>query len=85
MEVDGRVRGWRLVLDPGQSVPAITQQSPGARIVVDGGILVERMPDQPDRMMNLQRGDFFWQDAKATRSLCNAGSTRIELVELELR
>jgi hypothetical protein len=85
MELDERVRGWRLVLDPGQCVPAITQQSPGARIVVDGGILAESTPNQPDRMMNLQRGDFFWQDANATRSLCNAGSSRIELVELELR
>ena len=85
MEIDDRVRGWRLVLDPGQSVPAITQQAPGVRIVVSGGILAESAPDQRDREINLQRGDFFWQDANATRALRNIGDSRIELVELELK
>ena len=84
-EIDDRVRGWRVALDPGQSVPPITQQAPGVRIVVSGGILVESSPDQRDREINLQRGDFFWQDAKATRALLNIGDTRIELVELELK
>lgn len=84
-ELDDRVRGWRLVLNPGQSVPAITQQAPGVRIVVNGGILVESAPDQPDREINLQRGDFFWQDANTTRAVRNAGNSRIELVELELK
>src|SRR6266566_6881180 len=36
-----RVRGWRLVLEPGQSAAAITQTAPGIRIVLDGGELVE--------------------------------------------
>jgi quercetin dioxygenase-like cupin family protein len=85
MEIDDRVRGWRLVLDPGQSVPAITQQAPGVRIVVSGGILTESAPDQRDREINLQRADFFWQDANVTRALRNVGDSRIELVELELK
>jgi quercetin dioxygenase-like cupin family protein len=85
MEIDDRVRGWRLVLDPGQYVPVITQQAPGVRIVVSGGILAESAPDQRDREINLQRGDFFWQDANVTRALRNIGDSRIELVELELK
>jgi quercetin dioxygenase-like cupin family protein len=84
-ELDERVRGWRLVLAPGQSAPTITQQAPGVRIVVNGGILVESEPGQADREINLQRGDFFWQDANATRAVRNAGNTQIELVEFELK
>jgi hypothetical protein len=39
-----RVRGWRLVLEPGQSASTIRQTAPGIRIVVDGGELVESVP-----------------------------------------
>jgi hypothetical protein len=35
--------------------------------------------------MNLRLGDFFWQDAGATRAIRNAGETPIELVEFELK
>ena len=82
-ELDERVRAWRLVLAPGQSVPTITQRAPGVRIVVNGGMLVESESGQPDRAMSLQRGDFFWQEANATRGVRNAGNTQIELVEFE--
>ena len=44
-----RARGWRLVLESGQSAPAITQAAPGIRIVVSGGELVESVAGQPDR------------------------------------
>ena len=80
-----RVRGWRLVLEPGQSAAAITQQSPGIRIVVQGGDIVERVPGRPDRSMQPHTGEFFWQDAPITREVRNAGTTRIELVEFELK
>jgi hypothetical protein len=36
-----RVRGWRLMLQPGESAAAITQTAPGLRIVIDGGEIVE--------------------------------------------
>ncbi|MSO45805.1 MAG: hypothetical protein EXQ59_03430 [Acidobacteria bacterium] len=80
-----RVRGWRLVLEPGASVAAITQQAPGLRVVVGGGEIVERVPGQPDRSMNLRVGEFYWQDSGLTRSVRNAGPTRIELLEFELK
>jgi hypothetical protein len=82
---NARVRGWRLVLDPGQSVPAITQKAPGIRIVVKGGELVESEPGQPDREMSLKLADFFWQEANVTRAVRNTGTTQIELVEFELK
>jgi hypothetical protein len=80
-----RVRVWRLVLEPGQTAPAITQSAPGVRIVIDGGELVESVPGKPDRAKAPRSGEFFWQDAGATRAVRNVGTTRLELVELELK
>jgi hypothetical protein len=80
-----RVRGWRLVLAPGQSAPAISQSAPGLRIVIDGGEIVENVPGQPERPMWLRTGEFFWQDAGVTRAVRNNGTSRVELVEFELK
>jgi len=80
-----RVRGWRVVLEPGQSTGQITQQAPGLRIVLDGGVLAETVPGQPDRGMSPRSGDFFWQDPGTTRTVRNTGTTRIEFVEFELK
>lgn len=80
-----RVRGWRLVLEPGQSAAAITQQAPGIRIVVSGGELIESVPGQPERSMSLKLGEFYWQDSGVTRAIRNSGTTRLELVEFELK
>jgi len=80
-----RVRIWRLVLERGQSAPAITQSAPGVRVVIDGGELVESAPGKRDRHKAPRSGEFFWQDAGQTRAVRNVGTTRIELVELELK
>ena len=64
---------------------AITQAAPGVRVVVDGGELVESAAGRPDRNKAPRSGEFFWQDAGATRAVRNVGTTRIELVELELK
>lgn len=80
-----RVRGWRVALEPGQAAGEIRQQAPGLRIVIDGGILSEIVPGQADRGMSLRAGDFLWQDAGTTRAVRNTGTTRIELLEFELK
>lgn len=80
-----RARVWRLVLEPGEEAAAITQSAPGIRIVVDGGQIVERLPDRADRAMAPRSGDFFWQEASVTRAIENTGASRIELVEVELK
>jgi len=80
-----RVSVWHLVLAPGQEASAITQTAPGLRIVVDGGELIESAPGKADRGMAPRSGEFFWQDAGATRAVRNVGTTRLELVELELK
>jgi len=80
-----RVEVWRLVLEPGETAPAITQTAPGIRIVVSGGEIVERLAGKPDRGIAPRRGDFFWQEAGVTRSVANTGTTRVELVEVEIK
>jgi len=80
-----RVRGWRLVLDPGQTAAAITQTAPALRVVLAGSEIAELAPGQPDRGMNLRLGEFYWQDPGVTRAVRNTGTTRLELVEFELK
>jgi hypothetical protein len=83
-----RARAWRLVLEPGQTAPPITQSAPGVRVVIEGGELVEVVDGTPgtrERRMAPRSGEFFWQDSGQTRAVRNIGATRIELVEIELK
>jgi hypothetical protein len=80
-----RVRAWRLVLEPGQTAATITQKAPGLRVIIDGGEIAESLPGEGDRGMALRLGDFYWQQPGAARTVRNIGSTRIELIELELK
>jgi hypothetical protein len=80
-----RARAWRVALEPGQSVAAITQKAPGLRVVIDGGEIAEIAPDATDRGQWLRLGDFYWQDPGATRGIRNIGTSRVELVEFELK
>ena len=80
-----RARVWRLVLEPGGAAPAISQMAPGVRVVIDGGELVESDPDRGERSMAPRAGEFFWQEPGRTRAVRNVGTTRIELVEIELK
>jgi hypothetical protein len=80
-----RVRIWRLALEPGQTAAAITQAAPGVRVVIDGGEIVESAAGRPDRNKAPRSGEFFWQEAGTTRAVRNVGTTRIDLVEIELK
>ena len=80
-----RVRGWRLVLEPGQTSGSFKQSAPGVRIVLDGSEIAEQVPGQADRGMNLRMGEFYWQDPGVTRAVRNNGTTRLELIEFELK
>jgi len=78
-------RAWHVTLAPGQAAAAITQQAPGVRIIVKGGLIVESVPGQPDRPMNPRLGEFYWQDPGVTRAVRNIGDTPVEFVEIELK
>lgn len=80
-----RLRAWRLILQPGESAPAITQRGKGVRVVVRGGLLTTTMPGLGDQQLVLRAGDFAVQPAGAARALKNTGTEPIELVELELK
>jgi hypothetical protein len=80
-----RFRAWRLVLQPGQSVPAFRQGAPGMRVAVTGGELTESVPGQPDRGMKPRTGEYFWQEAGVTRAVRNSGTTPLNLVEVEIK
>ena len=80
-----RMRAWRLVLAPGQSVPAISQGNKGIRVVVRGGLLTTITPGLQNQDLALRPGDFAVQPAGAKRALKNSGAETIELVEMELK
>ena len=82
---NARMRAWRLILEPGQSVPSIAQGGKGARAVVRGGLLTTSTYGMKDQNLVLRPGDFAVQPAGATRALKNSGTETIELVEMELK
>jgi hypothetical protein len=79
-----RVRAWRLKLNPGESVPAIQQTAPGARIVVTGGMVAEKRTGKPDQPMVLRNHDFAVMVVEE-RGIENIGDSPVELVEFELK
>jgi hypothetical protein len=80
-----RLEGWRLVLQPGQSAPSVSQVGPGVRIVVQGGDIIEHYDDQTSHEFNLSHADFFWQDPGLARSIQNVGNTPVEFIDFELK
>jgi len=80
-----RMRAWRLIVEPGQSVPIISQGGNGIRVVVRGGLMTTSTPDLPDQTLFLRAGDFAVQNSGSTRALRNTGTETIELVEIELK
>lgn len=80
-----RLRAWRLILEPGESAPAITQGGKGVRVVVRGGLLTTSSPGSADQTHWLRPADFAVQPADRTRALKNSGAETIELVEFELK
>jgi hypothetical protein len=80
-----RVRGWRVVLEPGQSTGQITQTAPGLRVAVTTGEIAEMVPGVADRGFWLGEGQYFWQEPGTTRAIKNIGTTRVEFVEFELK
>ena len=92
-------RRCRLHADHRQRTRA--RMAPGARTGADGGRHHSECPrppgdhrrrrnrrnrpGEPDRGMALRLGDFYWQEPGATRAVRNIGTTRVELVEFELK
>jgi len=71
-----RARGWKLALEPGQSVGPVTQSAPGLRVIIDSGEIVEIVSGQPDRGLALRLGDFYWQDPGAAYGTSERAASR---------
>ncbi len=82
---NSQMRAWRLILEPGQSAPSISQGNKGVRVVVRGGLLTTITPGMRDQDLAMRPGDFAVQPVGATRALKNSGTETIELVEMELK
>ena len=80
-----RMRAWRLIIAPGQSVAPMTQAAKGARIVVRGGSLLTITPGLADQALAIEAGDVAIQSPGPGRSLRNTGNTPIEIIEIELK
>jgi quercetin dioxygenase-like cupin family protein len=81
---NNRARAWRLKVEPGQSVPSITQSAPGLRVILSGDRMTETI-NATAREINLKPGSFEWQPSGTTRALKNTGTSPIELAEWELK
>ena len=82
---NARMRAWRLIIEPGASVPAMKQAAAGVRVVVRGGTLVTVRPGVVDQTLAMQKGDASMETVGGSRALRNVGTTPIELVEIELK
>ena len=79
------LRAWRLILEPGQSVPPLRPGSAGVRIFVRGGLLALSSDRHPDQRLAMAAGDFEQLKPGSAVGLKNVGSSPIELVDLELK
>ena len=79
-----RLRAWRLILQPGETAPALRTIGTGVRIFVHGGSLTITRPDKPGQQQLVAAGDFE-PLVPENRGLTNSGDTPIELVDVELK
>jgi quercetin dioxygenase-like cupin family protein len=82
---NGRIRAWRVRLEPGEIARTITQKAPGVRFALSGDRIAETDSGGVVKETLVHPGDFAWLPAPNTRSIVNAGSSLLELIEIELR
>lgn len=86
MELDNdRIRAWRIQLAPGEIANTIMQKAPGLRFVLSGDRILETNAEGQVMEITVRAGDFAWLPGGTSRSLTNAGSSSLELVEVELK
>ena len=86
IEIDNdRIRAWRIQLAPGEIANAIVQKAPGLQFVVSGERILETNAEGQGKEATVRPGDFAWLPSSTSRSLTNAGSSPLELVEVELK
>jgi hypothetical protein len=80
----------RFTVGSRDDVPAYKQVVDNERIRVwrlileHGGEIVETVAGQPEQAMSFKLGEFYWKEP-GSRAVKNTGTTRVELVEYELK
>lgn len=86
MEIDNdRIRAWRLQLGPGEMTAMITQKAPAIRFVLSGERIVETDSQGQVKDTPVRSGDYAWLPGAQSRSLTNASTSPLEMVEIELK
>lgn len=86
MEIDNiRIRAWRTKLAPGEIADSIMQQAPGVRFVLSGDRIAEGDFGRTVKETAIHAGDYAWLPGGAIRAISNAGSSPLELIEVELK
>jgi len=78
-----RVRIYKVFLEPGVSTGQQTHKLPGLLVAVTGGKVAFESAGRKAKLEKLDAGDFRWYEKGVTRSIRNAGESRIELVIIE--
>jgi len=78
-----RVRGWHVVLAPGETTGQYTQSGPGVRVIVTGERMIVTPPNDigHDVILHPKDGEV---TEPGTRTITNGGDTPLEFYEYEL-
>lgn len=80
-----RVRVYRAVLAPGQSIGPVALGGPGVRVVMNDGVLEQSVAGgQPERVQT-SVAQFVWREKPVVGSLRNAGERPLEIIEIEIK
>jgi mannose-6-phosphate isomerase-like protein (cupin superfamily) len=86
LELDNdRVRVFRLVLAPGQSIEVRQPEFRGVRVVISGGKVAIKGQSKKIRTVSLKPGDYEWFGTGMRHTLHNLGSSSFEVVDIELK
>ena len=80
-----RIRASRLVLEPAQSTDLLAHGKNTLFVVVKGGRISEQSAAQGAQSREFRVGEVRWHGEPTQQSLLNSGTSRIELVEVELK
>lgn len=80
-----RVRAYRVILRPGESLGPVTLRAPSIRVAMTSGRLVEQMAGRQEAALEFEPAQFVFRESQASITLRNSGSGNVELIELELK
>jgi hypothetical protein len=84
LEIDnGRVRVYRLILEPGQSTGLHTHKLSRLSVIVSKGKVAIESPKQKSQVVNFNSGNFRWQQGETTQTIRNIGTSRFEMIDIE--